>query len=1037
MIILLLHLGSCQLANGALENANDPGFFETRVRPVLIEHCFECHGRNHIRGDLRVDSREALIRGGQSGPALIPGKGSESLLIRLIKRSGVKGSMPPKAPLPSQMLADLEAWVGAGAPWPAYDRKTIKREGRTNWGRPMAPDSKALAPGLQVWLKADGNSWRDGQPIHVWEDMSARGHDLVATSGARREGTGLPATFVAQSDIGGLPAVRFGPATGLGGNGSTAPAIVGDAEFTLLVVARVRGIPDPREGLIAGFGEPTGPANPGKARSGVFGIRPQGKGKPVLVGGFGNDATPAGNRVPVLMGGPPTIVTLARKKGGLAASSQFWVNGISLGGMEGSTSVPDLAIRPDLGFFMGRAKPWLGGFDGDVSEVILFNRALASTERQALETHLSAKYRIPIDDPLTVETGIEGDRGDPAFHGEGHWAFAPVRKPSVPSAPPGLENPIDRFIEAGWKKNGLRPVPRAETRALVRRLYFDLTGLPPTPVEMEGAMADLYPWSDRQWAALVDRLLESPRYGERWGRHWLDVARYADTGGDNADYPIPEARLYRDYVIDSFQRDIPFDQFVGEQVAGDILARENPSDRFADKVAATGFLALSRRYATGPYEFWHLTLEDTIDTVGQAFMGLNLKCARCHDHKFDPVTQRDYYALYGIFESTQFPWAGAEEFSSQKKPREHFVPLVPQAGSAAVADMKPGGDKKAQEAARRRGFPVDVPLAYAVKEGNPRPALFQHSGDPGNPGPAVARGGIGFLGGNAIPIPPGQSGRLQLAKWIASRDHPLTSRVLVNRLWRHHFGRGLVGTPNDFGVRGAPPSNRPLLDWLAATFMENGWSVKAMHRLILSSQAWRLSSGHDPGNFARDPENAHVWRHGRRRLDAESIRDSMMAIAGLLKFERPGEHPFPPITDWAYSQHVQFKDFYPSPHRSVYLMTPRLQRHPFLSLFDGPDTNATTGDRTSSIVPAQALYLMNSSQVAEMAGGFAKRVMGFPADQRVAQAFMLAYQRPPTDSEEIRFKEFLRDGMPKSGTQEAWIALCKTLLVSNEFFHLD
>ena len=267
-----------------------------------------------------------------------------------------------------------------------------------------------------------------------------------------------------------------------------------------------------------------------------------------------------------------------------------------------------------------------------------------------------------------------------------HWAFQPLANVEMPETTVHQSShPIDRFIAAKWREHDLTPVKVADARTLVRRLFFDLIGLPPTPQQMKTAVRSLEPWNEEAWSALIQELLDSPHYGERWGRHWLDIARYADTAGDNADYPIPEAHRYRDYVIDAFNADKPYDQFVREQIAGDILAAEGPRDRYAEQVTATGFLALSRRYATGPYELWHLTLEDTIDTVGQAFMGVTMRCARCHDHKFDPISQRDYYALYGIFDSTQFPWAGAEEFSSQELPRRHFVSLLPPARGGAIA----------------------------------------------------------------------------------------------------------------------------------------------------------------------------------------------------------------------------------------------------------------------------------------------------------------------------------------------------------------
>jgi hypothetical protein len=330
-----------------------------------------------------------------------------------------------------------------------------------------------------------------------------------------------------------------------------------------------------------------------------------------------------------------------------------------------------------------------------------------------------------------------------------------------------------------------------------------------------------------------------------------------------------------------------------------------------------------------------------------------------------------------------------------------------------------------------------VPLAYAVQEGTPRPAVLQRSGEPDKPGPVIDRGVPAFLAKSAIQIPAGESGRMQLAEWLVTRDHPLTARVMVNRIWQHHFGKGLVATPNNFGTRGAPPSHPELLDWLSATFRENGWSIKAMHRLILTSKTWRLASDGNPLNAAIDPDNTFLWRHQRQRLDAEAIRDAMLAASGRLDLNRPGEHPFPPITAWGYSQHVQFKDFYPSLHRSVYLMTTRLQRHPFLALFDGPDTNATTGSRTSSIVPAQALYLMNSPEVKTEAEAFAGRVLLLPAPERLKTAYSLAYQRQPTGEESSGAESFLKNYAERAGEKAAWTSLCRNLLISNEFFHLD
>ncbi len=653
-----------------------------------------------------------------------------------------------------------------------------------------------------------------------------------------------------------------------------------------------------------------------------------------------------------------------------------------------------------------------------------------------------------------------------------HWAFEPVKKIEPPADPSGwAEHPIDRIIIAKLREAGLQPVGPADKRTLLRRVTFDLTGLPPTPAEVEAFLADDSP---EAFAKVVDRLLASRHYGERWGRHWMDIARYADTAGDNADYPIPEIRLYRDYIIDSFNADKPYDQFVREQLAGDILAKHGPRDKYAERLAATGFLALSRRYATAPYELWHLTLEDAIDTTGRAFMGLTLRCARCHDHKFDPTTQEDYYALYGIFASTQFPWAGAEEFASQRRPREHFVPLVP-AGEAAQRlaahqqslqtleeEIKHAEKASAEKRKRlddllwnlrRPGLPAELPGAYAVQEGQAVDVPLQIRGEPDRPGPVVKRDVPNFLrNGQELVNPAGSSGRLQLAEWLTDPKHPLTARVMVNRIWQHHFGKGLVGTPSNFGLRGEEPTHPELLDWLAAKFVESGWSIKAMHRLILTSKTYQLSSG-TPSSAHRDPRsvdpgNRLYWRHDRRRLGAEAIRDSLLAVSGRLDRQRPGPHPFPPITQWGWTQHTPFKDVYPSNHRSVYLMTQRFQRHPYLALFDGPDTNTTTDLRTSSTVPLQALFVMNSPFLTEQGEGLARRLMSATTDPatRIALAYEWAYARPATAEEierGIRYvksyvQELGKAGVPADRREvETWTSFARIVLSANEFVYVD
>jgi hypothetical protein len=583
----------------------------------------------------------------------------------------------------------------------------------------------------------------------------------------------------------------------------------------------------------------------------------------------------------------------------------------------------------------------------------------------------------------------------------------------------------------------------------------------------------------------------------------MDVARYADTAGDNADYPVPEARVYRDYIIDSFNADKPYDELMREQVAGDILAREGPPEKFAERVAATGFLALSRRYATGPYELWHLTLEDSIETTGRAFLGLTLRCARCHDHKLEPVTSADYYALYGIFASTQYPYAGSEEFASKGSDRQHFASLLspPAAGpirrahdeklgalrgavarlegelktaaadGAAAGAAAGGGGGGAPVEARgkkeiegdlarvrgeirgleRPGLPAALPCAYAVGEGKPVEARVQLRGDPAQEGPEVKRGAPRFLpGGGPFPIPAGASGRRELAGWLASPGNPLPARVMANRLWHHHFGRGLAATPSNLGLSGERPTHPELLDYLAARLVAGGWSLKALHRLIVLSRTYALASDEREENSARDPENRFCWRHGRSRLEAEAIRDAMLAAGGGLDLRRPEAHPFPPVATWGWTQHHPFKAVYSSNHRSVYLMTQRIQRHPFLALFDGPDTNSTVDARTSATVPLQALFLLNSAFVKAQAEGLARRLLAGPGDAgagpRIALAHELAYARPPSAEESERGEayvrrlaaELLEAGAPAGEVElEAWTSYARILLAASEFAYID
>jgi len=651
-----------------------------------------------------------------------------------------------------------------------------------------------------------------------------------------------------------------------------------------------------------------------------------------------------------------------------------------------------------------------------------------------------------------------------------HWAFEPSRFVDPPVDPTAWsESALDRFVVANLHENGLNPAPDADRRTLIRRITFDLLGLPPEPEEVEAFLDDNAPDA---LARLVDRLLASPRFGERQGRWWMDVVRYADTAGDNADYPVPEARLYRDYIIGSFNQDKPFDELVTEQLAGDILAAQGPPEKHAERVTATTFIALSRRYATAPFELMHLTLEDTIETTGRVFLGLTLRCARCHDHKFDPVTMEDYYGLYGIFASTRYPFAGAEEFASKQLGRTGFVPLAPpaQAGPRIEAHMErirsleaqikaheEAGKPKSEvdklrsdlREARKTNLPRDLPCAYAVAEGDAADARIHILGDPGQPGPAAPRSVPRFLpGGGPLAIAQGSSGRLELARWITRPDNPLTARVLVNRIWQALFGTGIVSTPSNLGLRGDPPSHPELLDRLALDLVESGWSMKSMFRSIALSRVYRLACTEDPQALANDPANRRLWRHDRRRLDAESLRDTLLVLSGRLDLSWPGAHPFPDMSTWGWTQHNPFKAVYRSNHRSVYLMTQRIQRHPYCAIFDGPDTNNSTERRTSSTVPQQALFLLNSEFVQEQARGFAQRILKAAKqnDARTHAACTLAWGRTPSPREAERLAAFLSDSaseLARSGLTagqielEAWTSCARVLLATNELLHVE
>jgi len=617
--------------------------------------------------------------------------------------------------------------------------------------------------------------------------------------------------------------------------------------------------------------------------------------------------------------------------------------------------------------------------------------------------------------------------GDVMAFGKNLWSLKPVRKVSAPETKDKgwAKTDIDRFILSQLEKNGLSPVADADRRTLLRRVTLDLTGLPPTPEEIANFLSDNSPGA---YAKVVDRLLASPRYGERWGRHWLDVARYAESTANDANAVMRYAWRYRNYVIDAFNTNMPYDQFVKEQLAGDLMPSQNAAEK-TRRTIATGFLMVGpKALAETDKEQSRLDIvDDQIDVLGRAIMGMTLACARCHDHKFDAIRTTDYYALAGIFRST-------EPFMDEARNATMWWEYdVPQADGAA---------------------PVTV---MAPKDSVPRNLRVHLRGNRFTLGKVVPRGAMSVLehaeSSLQCSVEPNQitSGRLELAEWVVSARNPLTARVIVNRLWQQHFGRGLVSTSDNFGTRGEPPTHPELLDWLAFHFVRNGWNLQWLHRQILLSNTWQQSHPPD-GNEAR-------WLSGfsRRRLTAEELRDAMLSVSGQLD-RVPGSNE---SGEFLYSRAEDINSkirpnrvgaddpFYTDfRKRSIYLPIVRNMVPDVLTLFDAADPNSVTSTRNATTVSLQSLFLMNHPFVRQQSLSFADRLLTLAAsdDVRIHEAHRLALGRSATNAELDDAGQFLRDYQAeavKGGSTQAeahrnaWQSFCQALLCSNEFIYVD
>ena len=609
--------------------------------------------------------------------------------------------------------------------------------------------------------------------------------------------------------------------------------------------------------------------------------------------------------------------------------------------------------------------------------------------------------------------------------GRDWWSLQPIQRPK----PPYLKmNPIDSFIRFKLKSESLTPAPQASLRVLVRRAYFDLIGLPPSPEEIDHFLSDKSP---NAWTKLINKLLASPHYGERWARYWLDLVRFAETDGYERDKLKENIWRYRDWVIAAFNNDMPYTQFVREQLAGDEL-----QNRTEQSLIATGMIRAGtwNDEPNDPADYVYSRLEDMVHTTTSAFIGLTVKCARCHDHKFDPILQSDYYRIASFF------WAGPIGQANQGGPSKELL------GSNAYG--------------------------WTDLNATPKPIRLLHQGERDKPGPEITPGflsAITALDKPLSPPPPNSKTtkrRLQFASWITNKNNPLTARVLVNRIWQNHFGEGLVRTPNNLGFKSAPPNNQELLDWLAAEFMHpsaNGgaaWTIKRLHKLIMTSDTYKQDSihPHDDKYSALDYSNQNLWKFPRRRLGSEALRDAMLSVSGRLNLKAGGPSFYPKMAnealeglsrksgDWQTSNEKERS------RRSIYMMSKRSRLLPLMTTFDFHDTTVTCGQRDITTVAPQALALLNNHFVHTQSEALAKRLIEISKDTKIQiqTAWKLTFNRNPTDNEINQALEHLNtqqsyfdkklESNNKTNNNPIHLALsslCHVLLNTNEFAYID
>jgi hypothetical protein len=695
-----------------------------------------------------------------------------------------------------------------------------------------------------------------------------------------------------------------------------------------------------------------------------------------------------------------------------------------------------------------------------------------------------------VSEKVVLESSIDIEEG------RKFWAFQKPRRAALPEVKneQWVRSEIDFFVLSRLETAGLTPAQDASPEILLRRLYFDLIGLPPTVSELEAYGAAWRTDPDAAYRAKVDELLARPQFGERWGRHWLDVARYAESSGKEVNMTFPHAWRYRDYVIDSFNKDKPYNRFVQEQIAGDLLKIKS-DDEWQENLIATGFLAIGTKGLNerNPRQFAIDLADEQIDATTQAILGLTVSCARCHDHKFDPIPTVDYYALSGIFQSTRTYFGTVNVIVNRRGTKLLELP-VPDAtpmnilttrelegiksrlanSEDEMAELVAANRRSRQQGqnnnqqqlnrlrttvaqlrARLNGHDangVAKTLAMGVQDyANPVDPTVLVRGEIDKPAQTVSRGFLQVLHHPDVPksLPRESSGRLELAQWLTSEENPLTARVMVNRIWKNLFGKGIVTSPNNFGTTGQAPTHPGLLDHLAVHFMKEGWSTKGMIRELVNSRTYRMSSNYSKAAYTKDPDNALHWRSTPRRLDAEALRDAMLVASGDLDLERPRGSMVVQVGDVGIGPRVNASVFNrPVKYRSVYLPIVRDGLPESLALFDPADPNLVTGDRESTNVPGQALYMMNNPFVVGQGEVMARRLIeeAETSGERLSLAFKLTYGRLPSSAEIEQAKSFLwnfisvaqRKGRVR---EEAGIlalsSFCQGLLCSAEFRYLN